>query len=634
MARKKPSPAGKKSKKPLNKVSLEKLPDRRTVEGMLRQAVSGLTGSPNANSPLQRAQDLMYQAFDEPDPDRRVQLAQQALAISNDCADAYTLLAEHTRSRKETLRLYQEGVAAGERALGPAVFQRDAGNFWGILETRPYMRARLGLAYALWTDARREEAVDHLQDMLRLNPGDNQGVRYSLASFLLFLDRDDDLHRLLDQYPDEDSATWAYTRALLAFRRHGDAPEARELLKAARKANRHVPAYLTGDKFPPAESPGYYTRGHDSEAVEYVSGFLLPWRSTPGAAPWVRETLTAKKRKAQPAAHGPLELAKRRLKDTLPQQAHGWHVALRQAPGWIDIGGRPVRPWIVLVINRSNQLVIGLQLLEQAPSAELLWDSLAAAMQRPVAGKKHRPSELYVEADERWESLRPHLEEIGIRLVTDDGFEELQDLIDTLGKQIGIEKMPRLLDSPGVTPAEVGSFFEAAAFFFREAPWRKVGFEQPIRIDSNKFQDAVWYGVLMGQSGLTSGLAIYEVPPDLRRAVESEGDLKKAAERTVCIAVMFGEEWTLPVNDLDAAKKYGWPVARPDAYPRVFHKDSEMDMRPPLPWELELMEGCLRAVPRFVALRRQDDPARETITVPVAAGELTLTLSWLIEEDQ
>jgi hypothetical protein len=30
-------------------------------------------------------------------------------------------------------------VAAGERSLGPKAFEEDAGHFWGILETRPYM---------------------------------------------------------------------------------------------------------------------------------------------------------------------------------------------------------------------------------------------------------------------------------------------------------------------------------------------------------------------------------------------------------------------------------------------------------------------------------------------------------------
>src|SRR5205807_8235221 len=120
-------------------------------------------------------------------------------------------------------------------ALGAEAFRRDVGHVWSVLEARPYLRARLGLSHALWTAGRRDEAVQHLQDMLRLNPDDNQGVRYTLAGFLLFLDRDHDLTRLLQQYPDEGTAAWTYTKALLAFRQYGDTPEARQLLKEAKK---------------------------------------------------------------------------------------------------------------------------------------------------------------------------------------------------------------------------------------------------------------------------------------------------------------------------------------------------------------------------------------------------------------
>ena len=44
------------------------------------------------------------------------------------------------------------------------------------------------------------------------------------------------------------------------------------------------------------------------------------------------------------------------------------------------------------------------------------------------------------------------------------------------------------------------------------------------------------------------------------------------------------------------------------------------------------MEGCLRAVPEFVGRHKQDDPAREEMTVPVASGSLSLVLSWVIED--
>jgi hypothetical protein len=96
------------------------------MEGVMQQVVAGLQGHAPQDTPLGQAQALLYRAFEEPDEQRRVQLAKDALAVCPDCADAYVLLAEHATSRQEALRLYEQGMAAGERALGAEAFQRAA----------------------------------------------------------------------------------------------------------------------------------------------------------------------------------------------------------------------------------------------------------------------------------------------------------------------------------------------------------------------------------------------------------------------------------------------------------------------------------------------------------------------------
>ncbi len=127
--------------------------------------------------------------------------------------------------------------------------------------------------------------------MLRLNPSDNQGVRYLLLGGLLDLDRDDDAQGLLQRYDHDDSAEWAYTTALLAFRREGDSDHPRDLLLAASRANGYVPEYLVGNKSMPSALPGYVSLGGEDEAVSYSAQFLRAWRSSPGAIPWLRKTL-------------------------------------------------------------------------------------------------------------------------------------------------------------------------------------------------------------------------------------------------------------------------------------------------------------------------------------------------------
>ena len=431
------------------------LPDRRLMERAMQELVAGIQGQANQNTPLGKAQSLMYSAFEQTDERKRTQLAKDALAICPDCADAYVVLAEHARSRKEARHLYEQGVAAGERALGAEAFQRDVGHFWSVLDTRPYMRARLGLAHLLWSGGRREEAVQHLQDMLRLNPGDNQGVRYTLASFLLFLDRDNDLIRLLQKY-DEPSATWEYTKALLVFRQHGNTPEARKLLTQAKKTNRHVPGYLTGENFPPAGRPGYYSPGDENEALNYVSGFLAAWKFTPGAVAWLRASI-GKRKESAPQPKGPLGLIKKWLNKHLPQDFDIWQADFKQMPNWISIADEMMRPWAVLVTSRSNDLVLAHQMSDEIPSMALMWDTLVEAMQHPAAGQPHRPTELQVRADERWEALTPHLDEIGVNLVVCDELEEIDAVFSNMIAHVCGKPKPGLLDMPGVTAAQVGS---------------------------------------------------------------------------------------------------------------------------------------------------------------------------------
>jgi tetratricopeptide (TPR) repeat protein len=604
------------------------------MEGGMFELVRSLqaeSGMDVPDTPLSQAQALIYQAFEEEDEQVRVELAREALALCPDCADAYVLLAENAPSRKQALELYQQGVAAGERALGPAAFQEYTGRFWGVLDTRPYMRARIGLALELWTAARRDEAVQHLQDMLRLNPNDNQGVRYTLAGFLLFLDRDDELAQLLEQY-DEESALFSYTRTLLLFRQQGDTPAARTALQRALKTNEYIPDYLLGLKFPPSEEPEGYSFGDESEALVYIGSFLVGWKSTPGAIAWLRANVGAGKKPAPPHGKGPLGFIKKWLENHLPREEDVWQADFRQLPNWIRIAGQPVRPWNILVTSWSNTLVLAHQTTEEAPSEALLWDTLVQAMQYPAAGEPHRPTELQVPANEHWASLQPHLAQIGVTLTVSDELDHLEHLFQHMTESICGKPHPGLLDMPGVTPQQVGSFYEAAAEFFRRAPWKQVGYESAIRVECDRFQSGPWYAVLMGQSGLTTGLVLYEKLKSLRRMWA--GGNEDNARRAVATTVTFGEEWDLPVADLEAARKHGWPVARPDAWPEIFHKERGLSMRPPLAWELELMEGCLRAVPGFVSLRRQDDSTREEITVRGASGEWKVTLSWVGDDEK
>lgn len=161
------------------------------------------------------------------------------------------------------------------------------GHFWSILETRPYMRARAALAESLWEMDERRQALDHWQDLLRLCPNDNLGIRYILGSKLLELDQLEAARDLLEAYDEPGTAEWSYSFALLQFKQSGASDLATKALAAAINTNRHVPDYLLGIRRMPKTPPPYYEMGSEDEAVIYLLSGCNVWRSTEGALQWL-----------------------------------------------------------------------------------------------------------------------------------------------------------------------------------------------------------------------------------------------------------------------------------------------------------------------------------------------------------
>ena len=237
-------------------------------------------------NPLDEAQEIMYDAFEEDDSAKRIKLAKKALSISKDCADAYNLLAEETDSLDEVKELYYCAIEAGRRAIGKKNFEQMKGEFWGFHETRPFMRAMAGLSNTLWYLNQRLESVDIIKEMLILNPNDNQGMRYSLINKLLVMKKLNEAEELLKDYKDDYTAHWLYSKAYLYFDKPSKKLTAHNELIEAMKFNPYVPLYLFGIKKMPEILPDYMGIGDDTEAITYVEDSIEVWGSNKNASLW------------------------------------------------------------------------------------------------------------------------------------------------------------------------------------------------------------------------------------------------------------------------------------------------------------------------------------------------------------
>lgn len=235
-----------------------------------------------------RALEVLHAASIEPDRERRIAIAKDALKISKECIEAWLLLANEAIGDVEKTKEYlSEAVAAGDRLFAS---RRETwrGKFWSVPQTRPYMQARMGLGQLLWDSGEREPAVEVLTETLALNQTDHQGVRFVLLKALFELGRYAQAQDVVDKYPEELSTPMLYAKLLTAFMIHGDSLLARSAFIAAKKQNPHVLDYVTGLRQLPQKLPRQAKAGDESEAIRYVAVYGDAWESAPGAIAFVR----------------------------------------------------------------------------------------------------------------------------------------------------------------------------------------------------------------------------------------------------------------------------------------------------------------------------------------------------------
>ncbi len=220
---------------------------------------------------------------------KRLKLLRQALEICPDCADAHLAMAYRERDLQKMRPLFERAVEAGRKMIPVETWENGVGEFWRRIETRPFMRAMMGLGECLRAMNLHEEAAEKFREMIRLNPVDHQAARYRLISSLLELDRKDEVEELVSKFPEDRSALWTYAKALVRFRREGDTNAARKELSDALDANGMVPQYLLKKKELPPTPPPNFRPGSEDEAVVTAMELLKSWEATPGAVFWLTE---------------------------------------------------------------------------------------------------------------------------------------------------------------------------------------------------------------------------------------------------------------------------------------------------------------------------------------------------------
>ncbi|MGD9369087.1 MAG: hypothetical protein PVH87_25500 [Desulfobacteraceae bacterium] len=209
--------------------------------------------------------------------------------------DAYhhlALLLDDSGQPYEAFKLIQSAVDLGLSSLpSNFYFGRDLLP-WMHLDNRPFLRVYhyLGLQYLEIEQT--EKALFIFNNILDVNPNDNQGIRSLGINCYLELKRPLDVLRIVEKYPDDAMADTLYGKVLALFQLER-IKEAKKALKEAVKVLPLVAQEISKKRHrkPRGMQLDYITLGGEDEAYYFWQQNGKHWQQTPGAEQFLSENL-------------------------------------------------------------------------------------------------------------------------------------------------------------------------------------------------------------------------------------------------------------------------------------------------------------------------------------------------------
>jgi tetratricopeptide (TPR) repeat protein len=209
----------------------------------------------------------------------------KALRVDPLHADAHNHLGLRAFSHAklaEAERHFQSAVEGGQRDL-----VEDEGLVpWGWVENRPYLRGLMNLSLVLRDKGLFREAIDIHERMLRLNPNDNQGVRWLLGGEYL---RIGDLTRAIHAYESAlDEPGCCFGLALARLQQGRPSAEVGEALLQGMAINRYIAPILLDEPWQRLDGFHGSSLAEPEWASDHVRNERDVWQRVPRSAEVLR----------------------------------------------------------------------------------------------------------------------------------------------------------------------------------------------------------------------------------------------------------------------------------------------------------------------------------------------------------
>lgn len=280
----------------------KKMSDEERIEWIKNSLGAALPEIPkNERTDKEKAEDMAFDIL-EAIEENGIQLewedvkeletkAKQALELCNTSPLVYEAYYKACLSNEKASKILDKGLEASELLFGGDYEKENMGHFWGLIETRPYIRLLGAKGLILEEQNKKKEAAEIFNKILTLNPQDNSGVRNILQRLYLDLKDYDAFVDLIDQFEDEfeHSLHSLYNYALYCYMTGDDCEDADEAMFDALDFNPFVLPYLLGKKQIPKQPISRFSPNAEDGAMVYIQETLSLWRKQVGIQKWLRE---------------------------------------------------------------------------------------------------------------------------------------------------------------------------------------------------------------------------------------------------------------------------------------------------------------------------------------------------------
>lgn len=247
------------------------------------------------NTPLDDAYEILSKAERAKTKKQAIKLAKKAYETCDACFDAIIFQAELEEDSFKRDTMINEGLKHEKERLKKEKFfdKSNIGHFYGIFETRPYIRGLYFKALSLASFGKLTQAKETCKEILRLNKNDNTGARYILMAIYAMLENEKGILNLYNKYR-EDNLEMLFPLFALYYKL-GDDKKANKYLKLIDENNSNFVKFFKGTLKLEKDIPeGYYSKGDASEVMMYVEQYFFLIMTMPNIEQYILKNIKSK----------------------------------------------------------------------------------------------------------------------------------------------------------------------------------------------------------------------------------------------------------------------------------------------------------------------------------------------------